>query len=87
MIGPIEKQPFYWLLFRVSDDAEARWESGRVIITPERDFWLVLRHEDVVRLAPLRAQLKLDETRLLERFDDELGGAYFVHHGPIQEKQ
>jgi hypothetical protein len=27
------------------------------------------------------------KNRLLERFDDELGGTYFVHQGPLREKQ
>jgi hypothetical protein len=85
MIGPIEKKPFYWLLFRVSDDDDASWYAGRVIITGNQ-FWLMLRDQDLARIPSVEPQTPLDEKRLLERFDDELGGTYFVYRGPLQEK-
>jgi hypothetical protein len=34
MIGPIEKRPFfYWLLFRISDEKDADWFAGRIMLT------------------------------------------------------
>jgi hypothetical protein len=86
MIGPVEKKPFYWLFFRISDDKDADWHAGRAMLI-DGQFWLTLRNQDVGRLPSVRPQTRLDETRLLERFDEEIGGTYFVHRGPLQEKQ
>jgi hypothetical protein len=86
MIGPIEKKPFYWLFFRVSNDEDADWYAGRVIFT-NGQFWLMLRDQDLNRLPSVRPQTKLDENLLAEHFDNALGGTYFVHQGPLQEKQ
>jgi hypothetical protein len=86
MIGPIEKKPFYWLLFRIADDKDADWFAGRLIFVGEQP-WLTLRDQDVELIPSVRLQTKLDERRLLERFDDELGGTYFVHQGPLREHQ
>jgi hypothetical protein len=86
MIGPIEKRPFYWLLFRISDEKDADWFAGRIMLTGGQ-FWLMLQEHDVARLPTVRPQTLLDETHLLERFDAELGGTYFVHRGPLVEKQ
>jgi hypothetical protein len=86
MIGPIERKPFYWLVFRVADDEDADWYTGRAVFT-NGEFWLMLRNQDLGRLPSVRLQTRLDERRLLERFDTELGGTYFVHQGPLQEKQ
>lgn len=83
MIGPIEKKAFYWLMFRLSDDDDADRFLGRVIIM-NGEFWLMLRSEDLARLAHVPPQLKLDETRLQERFRDDLGGLYFFHQGPLR---
>lgn len=79
-------EPFYWLLFRVSDAEDAPWYAGRML-TVNRERWLMVRADDVSRLPQIRPQTKLDETLLLERFDVALGGTYFVHQGPLREKQ
>jgi hypothetical protein len=38
----------------------------------------MLRDQDVARLAPLPLLIKLEEKHLVERFDDALGGTYFL---------
>jgi hypothetical protein len=86
MLGPIEKKSFYWLFFRVSDEEDVDWYAGRVMLI-NGEFWLTLRVQDLALLPAVRPQTLLDETLLLERFDDELGGTYFVHRGPLRAKR
>jgi hypothetical protein len=80
----IQKQPFYWTAFHIFDEPDAQWFMGRIIIT-NGEFWLNLREEDFAGYAGvLHPQIRLDERQLLEHFDAELGGTYFVYRPPLK---
>jgi hypothetical protein len=91
MIGPFEKRPFHWLDYRLLDDANAPWYRGRVIVTGNQ-LWLYLEPQDAAS-AHFRQQVLLDEQNLMQRYDVQRysdahgGGTYFIHEGPLREKQ
>ena len=78
----MNKQAFYWTAFSVSDNPEADWFFGRVVIT-DGDYWLTIRLEDYPLLANvIQPQTKLDKNFLQECFAPKLG-EYFVYHRPV----
>jgi hypothetical protein len=87
MIGPFERQPFYWLDYRLSDAADADWHRGRVIV-PGEHFWLSLEPQDAAAIRFPRLFVLLDQQNLVQRrySDAHGGGTYFVHQGVLREK-
>jgi hypothetical protein len=91
MDGPIERRPFYWLDYRLSDAADAPWHHGRMVINGDQ-FVLNLEVEDEAAAPFPRLSVPLDQQNLAQRYDEgrysdkDGGGTYFVHEGKLRGK-